>query len=248
VLGSMPTDHVVNMLRAAPPHRAVGALLAMPKDRIDRLLGAMDGRLLIRLLLAADPGRRLAMLSHVGDARLGGELALLPPADVAAVLAVLPETRAVPMLAPLGTEQLDAVLEAMPAAARGRLATALDPQRGPELRRVAYEKRVIETLRRTGAGLQWVPGDAGSHLLTRAMHRLYGVSICHVEVPVLPVTALDAARRVFAAHGVRGLLVVTNAGAGGHTVAPGGAPALVVTWNPGDNDGVLGRSLVRLAG
>ncbi|WP_306207394.1 magnesium transporter MgtE N-terminal domain-containing protein [Actinoplanes sp. RD1] len=248
MLGSMPTDHVVTMLRAAPPHRAVNALLAMPRDRIERLLGAMDGRLIARLLTAADPARRAALAGHLGDARLGGELALLPPAEAAAVLAVLPDQRAVPLLGRLGADQLGEVLEAMPAAARERLEAALDPQRGPELRRVAYEKRVIETLRRTGAGLQWVPGEAGSHLLTRALHRLFGVSICHVEVPVLPVMALDAARQAFAGHGVRGLLVVTNAGAGGHTVAAGGAPALVVTWNPGDNDGVLGRSLVRLAG
>jgi hypothetical protein len=27
-----------------------------------------------------------------------------------------------------------------------------------------------------------------------------------------------------------------------------GAPALVVTWDPDDNDGVLGRALVRSAG
>jgi hypothetical protein len=62
------------------------------------------------------------------------------------------------------------------------------------------------------------------------------------------------AQQVFAAEQVQGLLVVSNAPpsieAYDLVTDPryAGTPAMVVTWDLDDNDGVLGRALVRLAG
>jgi len=242
----MPTDHVVTMLRASPPQRAAGVLVAMPKDRITRLLAAMDGRLIARMIVATDPARRLALLGHLDDTRLAAELALLPTVEAAAVLAVLPDDRARPQLARGGPEQLAILLEAVPKAQRARLTALLDPLRETELRRVRYEKSVIDALRGTAASLQWVPDDHGSNLLAGAFHRLCGVALRYVDSGPLPALAVADAYRVFAGLQVHGVLIVTNAEP--VELPAGDPPALVVSWGSGDNDGVLGRALVRLAG
>ncbi|MFI7602580.1 magnesium transporter MgtE N-terminal domain-containing protein [Actinoplanes sp. NPDC049681] len=250
----MPTGHVVTMLNASPPQRAVGVLLAMPRDRIDALLAAMDGRLIARMLIAAEPERRAALLGHLDDARLAAELALLPLTEAAAVLAALPATRARPQLDRVTSENLAMLLDAMPGPQRRRLVDVLDPLRLADLRRVAYEKKVIESLRRTAAGLHWVPDDPGSNLLAGVMHRLFGISLCYVDRGSLQSAAVAAAQRVFADQQVHGLLLVTNAAPSVQATEMltgsdhGGTPTLVVTWDPDDNDGVLGRALVRLAG
>ncbi|GAA2490837.1 hypothetical protein Ahu01nite_029770 [Winogradskya humida] len=248
MLGSMPTDHVVTMLRASPPQRAAGALLAMPKDRIDRLLAVMDGRMIARMLIATDPARRLALLGHLDDTRLAAELALLPVVEAAAVLAVLPIERARPQLERGAPEHAAMLLDAMPAAQRTRLVAVLDPLRDAELRRVAYEKAVIDALRGTAATLQWVPDDHGSNLLAGVFHRLFGVALRHVADGPLPAVAVADAHRVFAQRQVHGVLIVTNAFTTEVPVPSREPPALVVVWESGDNDGVLGRALVRLAG
>ncbi|MET0491547.1 MAG: hypothetical protein ABW000_00305 [Actinoplanes sp.] len=250
----MPTQHVVTMLNASPPERAVAALLSMPRDRVDKLLGAMDGRLIARMLIAAEPGKRAVLLSHLDDARLGAELALLPMVEAAAVMAALPPERARPQLERVSSEHLGMLLEAMPSPQRRQLVATLDPLRLADLRRVGYEKAVIESLRRTAAGLQWVPDDHGSNLLAGVFHRLFGVSLCYVDDGPLQSAAVVAAQQVFAAQQVHGLLVVTNVVPSVQAVELvtdpryGGMPALVVTWDTDDNDGVLGRALVRLAG
>ncbi|PRY29627.1 magnesium transporter MgtE N-terminal domain-containing protein [Pseudosporangium ferrugineum] len=250
----MPTEHVVTMLTASPPQRAVGVLLAMPRDRIDALLAAMDGRLIAKMLIAAEPERRAALLHHLDDARLAAELALLPLVEAAAVLAALPAERARPQLERVTSENLAMLLDAMPGPQRRRLVDVLEPMRLADLRRVAYEKSVIESLRRTAAGLHWVPDDHGSNLLAGVLHRLFGVSLCYVDSGPLRSTAVVAAQRVFAGQQVHGLLIVTNAVPSVRAVELvtdpryGGAPALVVSWDADDNDGVLARALVRLAG
>lgn len=250
----MPTKHVVAMLSASPPERAVMALLAMPKDRIDKLLAAMDGRLIAKLLIAADPGRRAALLGHLDDARLAAELTLLPMVEAAAVLAALPPERARPQLDRVSADHLGMLLEAMPGPQRRRLVAVLAPERLHDLRRVGYEKAVIEALRRTSASLRWVPDDEGSNLLAGVFHRLFGVSMCYVDDGLLQSAAVVGAQRAFAAQQVHGLLIVTNAQPSVPAVELvtdpryTGPPALVVTWACDDNDGVLGRALVRLAG
>ncbi|WP_236718352.1 hypothetical protein [Actinoplanes sp. TFC3] len=237
------------MLRASPPQRAAGALLAMPKDRIEHLLAVMDGRLIARMIVATDPGRRVALLRHLDDSRLAAELALLPTVEAAAVLAVLPLDRARPQLERGTPEQLALLLEAVPKAQRARLIAALDPLREAGLRRVAYEKSVIEALRQTAASLEWVFDDHGSNLLAGAFHRLFGVALRYVDAGPLPEVAVADAYRVFAGRRVHGLLIVTNAYADGERMMPNQDPGgLVVSWGSGDNVGVLGRALVRLAG
>jgi hypothetical protein len=63
-----------------------------------------------------------------------------------------------------------------------------------------------------------------------------------------------SAQRAFAQQQVHGVLVVTNAPPSleavtlVHDALFAGLPALVVSWDPEDNDGVLARALVRLAG
>ncbi|AGZ38883.1 magnesium transporter MgtE N-terminal domain-containing protein [Actinoplanes friuliensis] len=250
----MPTEHLVTMLKASPPQRAVSVLLSMPKDRVDRLLAAMDGRLIARMLIAADPDRRAALLHHLDDTRLASELALLPMVEAAAVMAALPPDRARPQLERVSSEHLGMLLDAMPAPQRRRLVDVLDPVRLSDLRRVAYEKAVIESLRRTAATLQWVPDDHGSNLLAGVFHRLFGVALCYVDDGPLQSAAVVHAQQVFVAQQVHGLLIVTNAAPSVQSVEVvmdpryGGTPALVVSWESDDNDGVLGRALVRLAG
>lgn len=251
MLGRMPTDHVVAMLNASPPHRAVGALLSMPKDRIDRLLAAMDGRLIARLLVAADPGRRAVLLNHLDDTRLAAELALLPLVEAAGVLAALPSDRASAQLNRVSSEHLAMLLDAMPSPQRQRLVGVLDPLRLADLRRVTYEKAVVESLRRTSARLQWVPDELGTNLFARVFHRVFGISLCYVHSGTLQSQAVSDARDAFAAGRVHGLLLVSNAppsAAADELLADQRIPALVVTWAPDGNDGVLGRALVRLAG
>jgi Mg/Co/Ni transporter MgtE len=250
----MPTQHLVNMLRATPPQRAVGVLLAMPRDRIDRLLSAMDGRLLARMLIAADPDRRASLLNHLDDARLAAELALLPMAEAAAVMAALPPERATAQLDRVSSEHLALLLDAMPGPQRRRLVEAMDPLRLADLRRVGFEKSVIESLRRTSVNLSWVPDDYGSNLFAGVMHRLFGISLCYVDAGEMPPAAVVAAQRAFAQQQVHGVLVVTNVPPSLEAVTLvrdalfAGLPALVVSWDPEDNDGVLARALVRLAG
>ncbi|MEV6600193.1 hypothetical protein AB0M36_25600 [Actinoplanes sp. NPDC051346] len=249
----MPTEHVVTMLNATPPQRAVGVLLGMPSDRVDALLGAMDGRLIAKLLIAAEPERRATLLGHLDDARLSAELALLPLVEAAAVLAALPAQRARPQLERVSSENLALLLDAMPGLQRRRLVDVLEPSRLADLRRVGYSKRVIESLRRTAAGLQFLD-DQDCDLLAGVLHRLFGVALRYVDAGPLHPAAIAAAQRAFAAQQVHGLLIVTNAMAGAeamHLAAhPRDAeiPTLVITWDPDDNDGVLGRALVRLAG
>ncbi|RSM71539.1 hypothetical protein DMB66_07480 [Actinoplanes sp. ATCC 53533] len=254
MLGSMPTEHVVAMLGASPPQRAVMALLSMPKERIARLLGVMDGRLIARLLIAADPGRRASLLRHLDDTRLAAELALLPMIEAASVLAVLPPERARSQLDLVGVEYLGTLLDAMPAAQRRRLAAVLDPRRLPDLRRVGFEKAVIESLGRTAAGLRWVPDEPGSNLIAAVFQRMFGISLCYVDDGPLHPGPVDRARRVFAGRRVDGILIISNGAPSAPAaelvaaVCHGDTPALVATWESGDNDGVLGRALVRLAG
>jgi len=254
VLGQMPTSHVVAMLTASPPERAASVLLSMPKDRIDRLLAAMGGRLIAAMLIAADPAKRAALLAHLDDARLAAELALLPLVEAAGVLAAMPTDRANAQLDRVSTEHLAMLLDAMPSPQRGRLVDVIDPLRLADLRRVGYEKAVIESLRRTAASLQWVPDDHGANLLAGVFHRLFGVSLCYVDDGVLQPRSVAAAQQVFATEQVHGLLLVSNAEPSTDAYAlvtdPRYArtPAMLVTWDPDDNDGVLGRALVRLAG
>jgi len=170
----MPTDHVVAMLSASPPQRAAGVLLAMPKDRIDRLLAAMDGRLIARMLIAAEPAKRAALLTHLDDTRLAAELALLPLVEAAAVLAGLPSERTNAQLDRFSSEHLAMLLAALPTPQRRRLVEVIDPRRLADLRRVGYEKAVVEALRRTAANLQWVPDDTGTNLFAWVFHRVFG--------------------------------------------------------------------------
>jgi hypothetical protein len=222
-------------------------LLALPKSRIDRLLADMDGPLIARLLLAADPARRAALVRHLGANRLSAELTLLPIIEAASVLAALPPDWAGPQLDRLTVEQLSTLLDAMPAADRDRLAATLDPHRSAGLRRIGYEKAVIESLRRTNVALEWVPGEHGAHLFVTAFQRHFGVAVCYVDGGPLPVTTVAVARQVFAEHRVDGLLIVTNV-VPAAAADPHGVPARTVAWEPGDNDGVLARALVRIAG
>jgi hypothetical protein len=250
----MPTEHIVRMLAATPPQRAVGVLLAMPRDRIDRLLAAMDGRHIAQLLISADPARRRVLLGYLDDARLAAELALLPMAEAAAVMAALPPDRATAQLDRVSSEHLVLLLDAMPGPQRRRLVDVLDPLRLADLRRVGYEKSVIEALRRTSANLSWVPDDYGSNLFAGVFHRLFGISLCYVDRGALQCAAVNSAQRVFGREQVHGLLVVSNAAptdeATALTVDPRYAmtPAMVITWDPEHNEGALGRALVRLAG
>ncbi|MFI7539900.1 magnesium transporter MgtE N-terminal domain-containing protein [Actinoplanes sp. NPDC049599] len=250
----MPTEHVLTMLRATPPRRAVTTLLSMPKDRVVRLLAAMDGRLLARLLLAADPDRRAGLLRHLDDGRLGAELALLPMIEAAAVLAALPAERARQQLGRISPEYLGVLLDILPAAQRRRLVAVLDPGRAADLRRVCFERAVIESLGRTAAALRWLPDDPGCNLLAAVFQRLFGVALCYVDEGPLGCGPVVRARQVFADQRVDGVLIVTNAAPDGSVAdLVGCAPqddlkALVATWESGDNGGVLGRALVRLAG
>jgi hypothetical protein len=254
VLGSMPTQHVVAMLQGSPPKRAVAALLSMPRDRIDRLLVAMDGRLLARMLIAADPERLAVLLSHLDDQRLAAELALLPLGEAAGVMAALPPDRATAQLDHISTEHLAMLLDAMPRPQRRRLVEVMDELRLAELRRVGYEKSVIDSLRRTSANLSWVPDDHGSNMFAGVMHRLFGISMCYADDGPLQSAAVVAAHHIFAGEQVHGLLIVTNAAPSPETVElirdsrSAGLSELVVTWDPEDNHGVLARALVRLAG
>ena len=250
----MPTDHVVAMLSASPPQRAAGVLLAMPKDRIDRLLAAMDGRLIARMLIAAEPAKRAALLAHLDDTRLAAELALLPLVEAAAVLAGLPSERTNAQLDRFSSEHLAMLLAALPTPQRRRLVEVIDPRRLADLRRVGYEKAVVEALRRTAANLQWVPDDTGTNLFAWVFHRVFGISLCYVDSGGLESGAVFAAHRVFDVEQVQGVLLVSNAPPSAAACAlvadPRYArtPALVVTWAADDNDGALGRALVRLAG
>jgi hypothetical protein len=227
------------MLGAAPPQRAVQVLLAMPRDRITRLIAAMDGRLIATLLIAADPARRTALLGHLDDARLAAELALLPMAEAAGVMAALPPDRAEAQLDRVSSERLAVLLDRMPGPARRRLVDVLE---------------LIDALRRTSASLSWVPEDRGSNLYAGLFHRVFGISLCYLDAGPLRSAVVAAAQQVFRPTGVHGLLVVSNA-----PPSPGSlelisdphrsmAPGAVVTWSADDNDGVLGRALVRLAG
>lgn len=250
----MPTDHVVTMLKASPPHRAVTVLLSMPKDRIDRLLAAMDAVTIAKMLVAAGPARAAVLLGHLGDERLAAELTILPLAEAAAVLAVLPPDRAEAHLAPVSAENLALLLAAMPQPQRRVLSDALGPVRRLELRRVGYERAVIESLRRTAATLRWVPDAHGTNLFAGVFHRLFGISLCYVDSGALQSGAVAAAQELFAAEQVHGLLLVSNAPPSVEAsdqmldARYARTPALVVTWDHDDNDGVLGRALVRLAG
>jgi hypothetical protein len=243
-LFSFTTEHAVPRFRTAPAERGVNVLLLLPKGRIDRLLADMDGRLIARLLLAADPDRRAALLGHLGAERLSAELTLLPMVEAAAVLAALPPEWARGQLDRLSAEQLGPLLTTLTSAEQTALTALLEPQRLAELRRTAYEGAVMESLRRTNAGLQWV---ADGHLLVTVFQRLFGVAMCHVELGPLPAATAERARQVFTGHPVDGLLLITNAAS---ATAPlhSGVPAQAVVWSTGDNDGVLGRALVALAG
>jgi hypothetical protein len=254
MLGRMPTDHVVTMLKASSPKRAVGVLLAMPKDRIDRLLAAMDSALICRLLIAAGTDRVAPLVHHLGEARLAAVLAECPLAEAAGLLVALPPQEASAQLKRVTPENLAILLEAMTAAQRDRLTEGLDSSHRQALRRIGYERAVIVSLRRTAATLRWVPGDGETNLFAGVFHRLFGVSLCYVDNGALQSEAVAAAQELFAAEQVHGLLLVSNAAPSVEAsdqildARYARTPALVVTWDRDDNDGKLGRALVRLAG
>jgi hypothetical protein len=254
VLGALPTHHVVALLQATTPQRAAGVLVNLPTHRIDRLLATMDAHLLARILVAADLDRRAALLGRLDDARLAAELALLPMAEAAGVLAALPPERASAQLDRVAADHLPMLLESMPDVPRGQLIEAMDPMRLAELRRVNYERGVIASLRRTSANLSWVPEDYGSNLFVGAMHRLFGVSLCYVDEGTLHTAAVMAAHDVFLPRQVHGVLIVTNAPASAEAIELirgrrfSALRAAGVSWDAEDNDGVLARALVRLAG
>jgi hypothetical protein len=176
-----------------------------------------------------------------------------PPQRAVTVLLSTPE-RVRPQLDRAGPEHLAMLLDVMPAPQRRRLTAVLDPRRLADLRRVGFEKAVLSALGRTAAGLRRLPDDPGSHLLAGVFQRLFGVALCYVDEGPLRSGAVVRARQVFAAQQVEGLLIVTNAipdgpAAGLVSCDPqGDLKALVATWESGDNGGVLGRALVRLAG
>jgi len=169
-------------------------------------------------------------------------------------VAALPPERATAQLDRVSPEHLAVLLGAMPGPQRGRLVDAMDPLRRADLRRVGFEKSVIESLRRASVNLSWVPDDYGSNLFAGILHRLLGISLCYVDDGEMPSAAVVSAQRAFACQQVHGVLVVTNAAPSleavtlVHDARYAGLPALVVTWDPGDDDGVLARALVRLAG
>lgn len=254
MLGPMPTEHVVSMLNASPPARAAQALLSMPKDRVNRLLAVMDGQLIARMIVGADPARRATLLGYVDDERLATELAKLPMTESAAVYGVLPPDRLKTHLARVPSEELATMLLEMNPDHRRGVVESLDAERLVDLRRVAFEKKVIESLQRTAANLSWVPEDPGSNLFAGAFNRIFGISLCYVDDDDLQAEAVAVAQRTFAHALVHGLLVITNAAPTQEAITlvtrpnPIGPPSLVVTWDPDENDGILARALVRLAG
>lgn len=254
MLGSMPIEHLVTMLRATPPDRALAVLMSMPRDRQARLMARVDGRLIAAMILVADPPRQAVLLSYLDDERLADELTKLPLDRAAELVAVLPEERAVAQLGMLHPESAAALLNTMPSAQRLKLGTIIDPRQAVELRRVAYERAVNESLMRTAAETAHLPEASDSTILIRVFKQVFGVAVCYVESGPLDYPAAAAAVHAFSGQAVHGLLLITGAVPTDDVLTlmaelyRNGRPALVVTWRHHDNDGVLGRALVRLAG
>jgi hypothetical protein len=254
VLGSMPIEHVVTMLKATPPDRAVAVLMSMPKDRQAKLMARLDGAIIARMIVVAEPSRQAVLLSYLDDERLSAELTKLPLDRAAHLVASLPHERAAAQLGMLHPEAAAALLNAMPSVQRLRLASNIDPRQAVELRRVAYEKAVTESLMRTAAETAQLPEPSDSTILIRVFRQVFGVAVCYVESGPLVHAAALAAVQAFDAQAVNGLLLVTDAVPTEDAITlmaemyHNGRPSLVVTWRPDDNDGVLGRALVRLAG
>jgi hypothetical protein len=226
----------------------------MPQDRQAKLMAHIEGPLIAAMLIATDPARRATLLSYLDDTRLAAEVTALPLDRAALLIGLLPHDRAVAQLGMLAPEAASVLLNAMPTAQRLRLSEILDPRQVVELRRVAYSRAVTESLLRTAAETARVPGAPESTILIRVFRQVFGVAICYVESGPLGYPEALAAVRAFDEQAVHGLLLITDATPTAEVAGlleelrRNGRPSLVVTWRYHDNDGVLGRALVRLAG
>jgi len=254
VLGNMPTEQVMIVLRAMPPKQAVGVLLAMTPDRVDALLSHMDDYAVGSMLKAAEPQHCLLVLKSLAPPRVGGAMAAMPFNDAVQLLASLPEDWVMSVLDAVHPEYASALIDALPATIRAHVVEAMNPDRATTVRLVSYCNHAIQALDRYAVTLIWLADDIhGPNLVAHALNRTFGIAVRYIDDTLLTMQDVISAETAVSGHAVDATLIITNAAPLEEVVryqtheADRGHLVQAVTWSEGLGEGVLGRALVRLA-
>jgi MgtE intracellular N domain len=250
MIGQMPTQQVIAMLKAAKPAQAFGVLSSMPIDRITHVMTSMEPADLTAMLLALRPRQQVEFLAMIPPERRPLIFSRLSMGQFADLLpAVTPEIAA-QMLADVSTAAAAELLSDMPPNAAARLVPLLP--RGSAVVQAMYEIQARESVVRAAPNVSWL--DQGSRDLAADV---FGRRV-QVAIRFLPETSsmpVDVDRAVGHADwgSIAGMLIVTNLRPGEPALLQvkhqqqAGRPVELVRWLDQRDDGVLKRALVRLA-
>jgi Mg/Co/Ni transporter MgtE len=254
MLGNMPAEQLLTVLRAMPPKQATKVLLAMTSDRADALLARLDSATATALLRAADSPRRVWLLHSLTTPCAAAVIAAMPAPEAAQLLSSLPLNRMKTVLDDVPPECAAAILDALPPTARARAVEVMDPVRVPAVRRISYSNHAIHELYRTAAKITRLDDDrAGANLLAHVLNRTFGIAVRYVEGKWL--TSHDAVSAELAVRGydIDATLVISNGTPDQDFVdyqrdnARRGHLVQAVTWREERGGGALGRALVSMA-
>ncbi len=251
MIGRMPTQQVIAMLKAARPAQALGILSAMPFDRVTHVTTSIEPADLTAMMLALPPDQQVELLTMIPAERRLLIFSRLSMRQFADLLPVVTPDIAAQMLADVSTATAAELLSDMPPNAAARLLPLLP--RGNTVVQTMYELRARESIVRAARNVSWLD-QSSCDLAADVFGRRVQVAIRFLPDPFPVHVDVDRAASHADWRTIDGMLVVTNVRPGELALLQvkhqqqAGRRLELVHWVDQRDDGLLKRALVRLAG
>ena len=251
MIGYMPTQHVIAMLKAAHPAQAFDVLAAMPVERFALVTTTMDPADLTAILMGIDPRRQTDLLSMLPAERRLLMFQQLSKRQLADLIPAIDPNIGVEMIAGLPTGSAAELLSSMPSATVTRLLGLL-PEAGAVIRAM-YERHARESVVGAAHTVSW-PDESMCDLVAEVLGHWLHVAIRFQPGPQSTPLDVDGAASDADWTSVSGMLLMTNAKPGGPSaqkalqLEQAGRKLEIVQWIDKRDDGTLKRALVRLVG
>lgn len=253
MLPQMPIKHVVAMMLACKPADAVAILMNMTPDRFGALVDEIPPAYLGRMVIAARPGEKEALVAALPPECWRSVLSALSTAEIGQVLSTVAAEFAWRILADMSPEAAANIFAELPEGLRRLLQKSTPPDLPSGLSSAMYVRSAVETIVRTASRTAWLDQRAGD-VLAEIFGKSVHIAVRYRSGPALGDEDIVAEVRRARWEEIVGLLVVTNkavlytATNQAANIRRAGSPIEVIRWTNIEDNGVLKRSLVRLAG
>jgi MgtE intracellular N domain len=251
MIGQMPTQQVIAMLRAIRPAQALGVLASMPIDRITHVMTHMEPADLAAMMFALDPRKQVELLEMVpADRRLliFNELSMRQLADL---LPMATTDIAAQILAGVSISAAAELLSDISSDVAARLLPLLPD--GHTVLQAMYERQARESVVRAAPKVSWLNQNTCDLAADVFGRRIY-VAIRFLPDPSPIQLDIDRAAGSADWTSIAGMLVVTNRRPGEPALLQAARQQLaghhveLLRWIDQRDDGALKRALVKLGG